>query len=100
MRNRDFHTTWPTAPTRPLEEIARLGTAIYERDIRHQVEDDHLGEVVAIDVATGRWAINSDGLDAVEQLRSKHPDAIDVFCEKVGYRAMDSFGGGFLRREE
>ena len=100
MGDRDFHTTWPTAPTRPTEEIGRLGNAIYERDIRQQVENGHLGEVVAIDVETGNWTIDTEALDAVEHLRVKHPDAIDVYCKRVGYRAMDSFGGGFLRRDE
>lgn len=100
MLYRDFHTTWPTAPTRPTEEIGRLGEDIYERDIRQQLESGHLGEVVAIDVETGNWTIDAESLNAVEHLQMKHPDAIDVFCTRVGYRAMDSFGGGNLRIEE
>ena len=43
-----------TTPTRrPREDAVRLGKEIYERDIRPQVEADHFGEVVAIDVETG-----------------------------------------------
>ena len=42
-----------TGPTRPIDEIARLGDEIYERDVRPQVEADHHGEVVAIDVESG-----------------------------------------------
>ena len=38
---------------RPAEEIARLGDEIYERDIRQEVEADHRGSVVAIDVESG-----------------------------------------------
>ena len=34
-----------------------MGKEIYERDIRPQVEADHDGEVVAIDVESGSWAI-------------------------------------------
>ena len=45
----------PTAPTLSSEETARLGDEIYERDIRRQVEADHHGEVVAIDVKSGEW---------------------------------------------
>ncbi|MDE0629981.1 MAG: hypothetical protein OXH73_00610 [Caldilineaceae bacterium] len=41
---------------RPREETARLGDEIYERDIRPQVEADHHGEYVAIDVDSGSWA--------------------------------------------
>ena len=87
-------------PTRPREEIARLGKEIYERDIRSQVEGAHVGEVVAIDVESGGWAIDYEVLEAVDRLRTKLPEAINVFCERVGYRALDSFGGGSIRRAE
>ena len=104
MRDTDAPTPaqspMPTAPTRPKEEIARLGKDIYERDIRQQVENGHVGEVVAIDVETGIWAIDDEVLEAVDRLRTKRPEAIDVFCGRVGYRALDSFGGGSLRRTE
>ena len=104
MRDADTPTPtqspMPTAPTRPKEEIARLGTEIYERDIRPQVEADHLGEVVAIDVESGSWAIDDEVLEAIDRLRGQRPLAINVFCERVGYRALDSFGGGSLRRTE
>lgn len=46
-------------PTIPREEIARLGDGIYEREIRPLVEAEHNGEVVAIDVESGRWAISA-----------------------------------------
>ena len=87
-------------PTRPREEIARLGKEIYERDIRSQVEAAHVGEVVAIDVESGGWAIDYEVLEAVDRLRAKVPEAVNVFCERVGYRALDSFGGGSIRRAE
>ena len=87
-----------TAPTRSKEDSARLGRAIYQRDVRPQVEPDHDGEVVAIDVDSGNWAIGDDRTDAVDRLRAEHPDSHDIWCERVGYRAMATFGGGSLRR--
>lgn len=84
----------PTAPTRPKEEIARLGDQIYERDVRAQVEADHQGEIVSIDVESGIWAIGDDILEAVDRLRAKRPEAIDVWSLRVGYRAVHKFGGG------
>ncbi len=86
------------APTRPTEEIARLGKEIYQRDIRPKVEDCHVGEYVAIDVETGNWAIASNDREALERLRSQRPGAVDVLMERVGYRALHSFGAGSLRR--
>ena len=86
------------APTRPTAEIARLGKEIYERDIRPKMDDGHHGEYVAIDVDTGDWTdADTDG-DALERLRARHPGAVDVLMERVGYRALHSFGAGTLRR--
>ena len=83
-----------TGPTRPKEEIARLGDEIYERDVRAQVEADHDGEFVAIDVESGKWAVARELLAASDRLRAQQPEAIDVWLLRVGYRAVGSLGGG------
>ena len=83
-------------PIRPRDEIARLGDEIYERDIRPQVEADHDGEIVSIDVDSGSWAIGDNILEAVDRLRAQRPEAIDVWSLRVGYRAAHKFGGGSL----
>lgn len=82
---------------RPSEEIARLGDEIYERGIRHEVEAEHHGEVVAIDVESGTWAIGDTVIVARDRLRAKLPDAIDVSLLRVGHRALHYFGGRPLR---
>ncbi len=86
----------PATPTRPKDEIARLGNEIYERDIRPQVETDHHGKIVSIDVGSGNWAIGDSILEAVDRLRAQCPDAIDVWSLRVGYLAVHKFGGGSL----
>jgi len=86
------------APTRPEQEIARLGREIYERDIRPLVEAGHHGEVVAIDVDTGNWAIGDNVIAATGRLHKKHPGAVNVLSERVGYPALRHFGGRPLRR--
>ena len=90
-------TSRPTAPTRPIEEIARLGDDIYERDIRQLVEAVHAGEVVAIDVESGSWAMGKNVIVATDRLRTERPAAIDVWCLRVGHRALYHFGGRSLR---
>ena len=87
-------------PRRPREETARLGKEIYERDIRRQVEADHHGEIVAIDVDSGVWGIGDTVIAATDLLRAQRPDAVDVWSERVGYRALRSFGAGSLRRAD
>ncbi len=84
---------------RQAEEPARLGDEIYERQIRPQVEAAHRGEYVAIDVNSGSWAITDDPRTAAEQLRAQHPDTVDVWLLRVGYRGIATIGGGSLRRE-
>ena len=87
-------------PSRPAEDIARMGSEIYERDIKAQVEADHDGEIVAIDVDSGEWAIGESVIAASDLLRAQRPEANDVFFERVGYRAVASLGGGPLRRTD
>ena len=86
--------------TRPKEEIARLGKEIYERNIRPIVESDHHGEVVSIDVGSGSWAIGEDVLAAVDRLRAERHNTINVWSERVGHRALVSFGARSLRNPQ
>ena len=91
----------PTAPPSRLKhETARLGKEIYERNIRHQVESDHYGDVVAIDVDTGNWTISNEAAEAVDHLRAQSPEAQDILCLRVGRIAVYSFGGSTLRSPE
>ena len=100
---RDSDTPTPTQaatttapPSRPKDEIARLGKEVYERSIRQQVEADHIGQVVAIDVDSGNFAIGENAIAASEGLRDKHPDA-QVWLMRVGHRTLYHFGGSSLR---
>ena len=84
-------------PTRPSEEIARLGDEIYERDIRSKVEATQHGKIVAIDVDSGDYAIADTALAAADALRERH-SALDVWAVRVGYSTLRTFGGSSLRR--
>ncbi len=102
---RDTESTVPTqgtetivTPRRPRKEVIRLGKEIYERDILSKVEVDHFGDYVAIDVEAGDWAVADNETDALERLRVLRPGAINVLMQRVGYRALRSFGAGSTRR--
>ena len=82
---------------RSAEETARLGRKIYQQDILPLVEAEHHGEVVAIDVDTGNWAIGANVIIATDRLREKRLDAINVLSERVGYPALYRFGGSSHR---
>ena len=85
------------APTRPKEEIARLGQEIYKRDLRSQVEATCRGKVLAIDVDTGCYAMADTASMAAKRLRAQQPNA-SVWLMRVGYRTLRHFGGSSLRR--
>lgn len=81
---------------RSREETARIGKEIYERDIRHLVEADHHGEIVAIDIGSGSYALGKNAIAASDGLRSQYPDA-QVWLMRVGHRTLYRFGGSSLR---
>jgi len=83
-------------PRYSAEETARRGGAIYERDIRAQVEPMHRGKVVAIDIDSGAYVIADNVLTASERLLSQHPDAA-IWCVRVGSRVHHRIGRHPLR---
>ena len=90
-------TTAPVRTQADRGETGRRGEEIYERDIEPLLGDDQHGRVVAIDVDSGCWAIADDVLQASADLRVQKPGATDVWLLRVGYRALESFGGRRLR---
>ena len=86
-----------TPPPKSRDETALLGKEIYERNIRHLVENDHHGEVVAIDVGSGSYALGENAIAASKSLREHHPDA-HVWLMRVGHQALYHFGGSSLRK--
>ena len=91
-------TGTPARQRRPREEAVRLGKEIYHRDILPRVEAEHFGEYVAIDVDSGNWVVADREIAAAERLREMCPGAVNVLMERVGYRALRSFGARSLRR--
>ena len=74
------------------EEIARLGREIYERDIRTEVEHNHDGRFLVVDITTGHYEIADDELAAFERAEEKNPDGV-FFLLRVGRRAAHRLGG-------
>ena len=73
-------TGTPARQRRPRKEAVRLGKEIYQRDILPQVESEHFGEYVAIDVETGDWAVAHTTRIAVERLREHGARTRWTFC--------------------
>ena len=84
---------------RPAQETARLGVEIYERESAPMWRRP---------IADGTWhrrrqrklGYRRRHSRPGEDLRAEHPQAVDVWLLRVGYRAIASIGGGSLRSAE
>ena len=75
------------------EEIYKQVKTLYDQQIRAQVENIYDGKIIMIDAESGDYEIDDVGVTASERLRLRHPNAI--FCAlRIGYEAVDGFGGG------
>ena len=74
------------------DEIARRGREIYERDIRADVERDHDGEFLVVDVATGDYAVGKDDEEVFEHAEAKNPEEL-FYLMRVGRPAAHRIGG-------
>ncbi len=75
----------------PIEEIARRGDEIYDRSIRAEVEGKYDGQVVAIDVDTGFYALGETAWAASEPVFAQNP-AAEIWFVRVGQRAYGRIG--------
>ena len=80
-----------TRPRYSKEEHARRGTALYEQQVRPQVEAGNHGKVVALDVDTGAFQVAENTLTASQRLLARHPDA-QIWCVRIGYLAVHRLG--------
>ncbi len=74
------------------DEIARRGREIYERDIRADVERDHDGEFLVVDVATGDYAVGKDDEEVFKHAEAKNPEGL-FYLMRVGRPAAHRIGG-------
>ena len=79
-------------PRYSSEEIARRGRELYDERIRQEVEPEHIGKFLAIDVETGSYEIAADHLTASNRAAAKQPGA-PLFTMRIGYPALGRIGG-------
>jgi hypothetical protein len=76
------------------EEIVRRGEQIYERNLRDTVETaENVGKIIVIDTETGDYEIGEDPLEVSHRALARHPHA-PIYAIRIGYDAVDGFGGG------
>jgi hypothetical protein len=74
-----------------LEEIARRGDEIYEREVLPRLSPADNGKYALIDIETADYEIDRDEVAASDRLLSRHPDA-QVWMRQVGSHYARRFG--------
>lgn len=78
-------------PRYSVEEFARRGEEIFERDIRPHLAGGNAEDFVLIDIESGAYEIDADERSASELLLSRYPDA-QVWMRRVGSPYARRFG--------
>ncbi len=84
----------PTNTEVSPHEVAVRGEEWYERHLKQQVEPDHLGQYLVVDVNTGDYEIGRGYIQPTELLLARHPDAV-LYPLCVGYRSVGRIGGRY-----
>lgn len=80
-----------------IHEIVAQGEALYQARIRHQVETpENIGREIVIDIDSGDYEIDADGMAADRRLRSRRPHA-RFYGARIGYDAVYAIGGVLKR---
>ena len=68
------------------EEFARRGNALFEKNVRSHVDVESDGHLfVAIDIATGTYAVDANAMEATRKLIDQQPDAQGrIWYRRVG----------------
>jgi peptide subunit release factor RF-3 len=84
-------------PRYSKEEFAQRGDALYETEVRSQVEEGNHGKIVAIDIETGAFEVADDILPATDRLFERLPDA-QPWIVRIGHRVVHRFGSRSLKK--
>lgn len=74
------------------EEVARRAKDLYERRIREEVEPEHEGRFLAVDVESGDYEVAEEALRATVGLRERKPGAV-LYLMRIGRPAAFRLGG-------
>jgi hypothetical protein len=85
-------------PRYSKEEFTRRGTEWYQKVVKPKVFPQHKGRLAVIDIETGEYEVDDDGIAACERLYARLPDA-QPWMVRIGYVAVASLGGGPVPEE-
>jgi hypothetical protein len=75
------------------EDVGQIADRLYENSIRQKVESpQNIGKMVIIDIETGDYEVDKNGLQAAKLLNARHENT-RLFGIRIGYNVAASFGG-------
>ncbi len=75
------------------EEVAKIAELMYSESIRQKVESkENIGKMVIIDIESGDYEVDKNGLHAANRLSEKYPD-VRLYGIRIGYNVAASLGG-------
>jgi hypothetical protein len=77
------------------KEMSRLAWQRYE-EIKEELEPDHIGKYVMIEVESGDYFLGESDREAYEKAKAKHPDKIFHFI-RIGHKAAHKLKNRGLR---
>jgi hypothetical protein len=79
------------APRNHQSEIAARAKELYDRELRDKLEPGNKGKYLVIDVDTGEYEMDEDGVAAMKRAYEKRRDG-RRFAMRIGYPAMGRIG--------
>ncbi len=77
------------------DEIVRRGEELYQERVRAQVEPEHTGKYLVLDIETGDYEIAPTAIEAIQRMKARHADPA-LYILRVGHQAAYRLGGRFL----
>lgn len=84
--------------TMSREEFVRRGEDYYDRFLRDELEPEHKGKFVALDIETGEYEMDADEMAAIDRARARMPGKV-FYILRVGYPAAHRLGARTTRRK-
>ncbi len=72
--------------------ISSRAWGIYQKAIRAEVEPEHKGEYLVINVETSEYEVGPDQIEVMKRAAAKYP-AQALFAMRVGHLTMGKIGG-------
>ena len=74
-------------------EIGERAQAIYDREIRANVEPLHKGSFLVLDIESGKYEIGDDYIAIARKMQAEKPSSA-LFTFKIGSPAVAKIGAG------